>query len=194
MTLTRLRSAALLLLVAAAPAAAVEKGQIGIDLEAGERRLIGVRYHVSDTLAVRTGIFFQRVKAENTLTLLDPGEDAPIFETTDTSFGAQFELDHYLRPKRDLTPYVMAAATYSHVNTPYPVSQNDEVLLRNGNLQAWSIGAGVGAQYAFSKSFQAFGRVGLSYAANERFTLNGVKLHSRSISTSTSAVGVAFYF
>ena len=196
MKLTRRRLAALLLALApAASAHAVEKGQIGLDLEAGERRLIGVRYHLTPSVGVRTGLFYQRLDAENTLTVLDVNADVPVFETTDTSFGGQLELDYFLRPKSALTPYLAATATYSHVNTPYPLSSNDGgVILRNGNLQNWSIGAGFGAQYAISRSFQAFGRVALSYASTERFTLNGVKLHSRTLNTSSSAVGLAFYF
>jgi hypothetical protein len=180
-------------LASAGAAAAVEKGQIGIDAEAGDRRLIGVRYHIGDSTALRAGVFFQRVKAENTLTLLDPSVPPPVFETTDTSVGGQLELDYYLRPTRDLTPYLAAITSYSRVNTPYPLAENDELLFRNGTLNNWSIGAGFGAQYAFSRSFQAFGRIGLSYASNERFTVNGVKLHSHVLSTSTSALGVAFY-
>lgn len=195
MKLTRRRLAALLLALApAASVDAVEKGQVGLDLEAGERRLIGVRYQLTPSVGVRTGIFYQRLKAENTLTVLDVNAEVPVFETTDTSFGGQLELDYFLRPKNALTPYLAATATYSHVNTAYPLSSNDGVILRNGNLQNWSIGAGFGAQYAISRSFQAFGRVALSYASSERFTLNGVKLHSRTLSTSSSAVGLAFYF
>jgi hypothetical protein len=193
--LTRRLAALLLVLGPAASASAVEKGQLGLDLEAGERRVIGVRYHLTPSFGVRTGIFFQHLEAENTLTILDVNADVPVFETTDTSFGGQLEVDYFLRPKSDLTPYLAATATYGHVNTAYPLSRGDgDVILRNGNLQSWSIGAGFGAQYAFSRSFQAFGRVALSYASSERFTLNGVKLHSHTLGTSSSAVGLAFYF
>jgi hypothetical protein len=181
-----------LMALTAAPAAAAEKGSFGLDLEVGSRRLVGFTYHVGPRVAVRPGIFFQTLNAEQTPSILDPTQDPPVYETTETVFGGQLETDVFLRPPQKLAPFVALTAAYSHSNTPYPVGGTD-LRLRNGNLHTWSVGAGFGAQYAVSDQLHVFGQVGLSYASGQRFTLNGIKLHSTSWSTSSSAVGVVFY-
>ena len=182
------------LLAAALPAGAVEQGQIGLQAEVGSRRLLGLTYHATEHLALRPAVFFQRVTAEQTPSLIDPDKPLVIYESTDTSFGGQLEADYFLRPQRNLAPFLSATLTYSHVNTAYPVPQADTLILRNGNLQNVSAGAGFGVQYAITEAFHVFGQVGLSYAGSERFTLNGAKLHSHTWTTSTSAVGLVFYF
>jgi hypothetical protein len=184
---------AVILVGAGLPAGAAEKGAIGIDVEAGVRRLIGVTWHPSTRLALRPGVFFQNAQAENTPTLLDPSVEAPVYETEDTIFGGRLELDYLLRERRRVTPYVGVTASYSHLNTPYPVNDNSNVIFRTGNLDGWSAGALFGAQYALSEAFQVYGHVGLSYSATERFTLNGRRLKSHTWTTSTSAIGLVFY-
>jgi hypothetical protein len=181
-------------LALALPAAAVEQGQVGLQVEVGSRRTIGLTYHATETLALRPAVFFQRVTAEQTPSLIDPDKPLVVFESDDTSFGGQMEVDYFLRPQRNLAPYLAATVSYSHVNTAYPVPQAGSLILRNGNLHNVTAGAGFGVQYAVTEAFHLFGQVGLSYSAGERFTVNGVKLHSHSWTTSTSAIGLVFYF
>lgn len=187
-------AAAVFLLLGALPAGAVEKGHIGLDAEAGSRRLLGLTVHVSPRLALRPGVFFQRVVAENVPTFIDPSQEPPIFETKETGAGGRLELDYFLRPQERLTPYVSATASYTRVSSPYPAAPAaGNLVLRNGTLHGASLGAGFGAQYAVSGPLHVFGHVGLSYSRGERFTLNGRKLRSQVWSTATSAVGVVLY-
>jgi hypothetical protein len=175
------------------PAAAADKGGFGLDVETGVRRLVGVTWHPSARVALRPGVFFQDLEAENTPTLLDPGQEAPVYRTEDIIFGGRLEVDFLLRERRKVTPYFGLTGSYTHLNTPYPVSENSNVLFRTGNLTGLSGGALFGAQYALSEAFQVYGTVGLSYSATERFTLNGRRLHSYTWTTSTSALGLVFY-
>lgn len=177
----------------AAPAFAVEKGGLGLDAEAGSRRLVGLTCHLSERVAVRPGVFFQRVVAEQVPTVIDAFQEPPVYETEETALGGRLEVDYFLRPKARLAPYVSASATYSQLNTPYPASPDGNLVLRNGTLRNSAVGAGFGAQYAVSGPFHVFGHVGLSYSNGQRFTLNGRKLRSHAWSTATSAVGVVLY-
>jgi hypothetical protein len=183
-------------LATALPAQAVEQGQIGINGEVSARPLIGLTYHATQRVALRPGVFFQRVKADNAPTFIDASstQDVALYQTDDTSFGGQLETDYFLRPQRDLAPFLAATVAYTHVNTAYPVPQASSVILKNGNLHNWSAGAAFGVQYAFTERFHVFGRLGLAYAAGQRFTVNGQKLYSHSVGTSTSALGFVFYF
>jgi hypothetical protein len=186
---------ATLTLAAWVPAGAVERGQVGINGEVSARPLIGLTYHATERLALRPGLFFQRVKADNAPTFINgTEEELDLYETRDTSFGGQLEADYFLRPQRDLAPYLAVTGAYTHVNTAYPVPQASAIILKNGNLHNWSAGAAFGVQYAFTERFHVFGRMGLAYASGQRFTVNGQKLYSHSLTTSTSALGFVFYF
>jgi hypothetical protein len=183
----------LVLVLGAAPAAAVEKGGFGLEAEAGTRRTIGVVYHPSARLALRPGFFFQRLQAEQVPQIIDPFADAPVYETEDTVFGGRLEMDYFLEPQRRLAPFLSVIAAVSRGNTPYPASPGGNLVIRNGNITGWSLGGGFGLQYAVTGRLHVFAEGTLSYTSTERLTLNGRKLRARSWSTATSAVGVAFY-
>jgi hypothetical protein len=188
-------AALLLLNLGAGHVRAVDRGRVGIDLEVGARRLLGATYHLTDRVALRPGLFLQSQTAENTPSLIDTSQDLIVYETQETSFGGQLEVDYFLlRGARDLMPYVSATFAYAHVNSQYPVPQGPTLILRNGNLHNWSMGTGFGMQYAVADRIHVFGHVGLSYSSGQRFTVNGRILRSHSWSTATSALGAVFYF
>lgn len=166
----------------ALPAAAQEKGQLGIDFAvgSGSSETLGVTVHVSKRFALRPLFQFDHAStgSTQTLTARDGSVDVTT-STTGTGFAAGLEPMLFVARNEAFSIYV--GATYERLHSS---SEGDAPVLSRplGELPPQTaeaaaalfppissrqvtdsdvFGAALGAQYAFNKRVSVFGEVGL---------------------------------
>ena len=175
--------ASALAFVPAAPAAAQEKGKVGMTF--GSPASVGILWHATEKLAIRPEFGFSWNSS-----------DSGTFETDSVTFTTGVSALFYLARWDDLSAYVSPRYSYNRTSTEsttstVPVIDPDQERVIGAHVFSGSFGA----QYWFGTRFSAFGEFGLSYgwSKNEVVSFLTSELESKSLGTRTAA-GFVFYF
>ncbi len=179
-------------LAGAGPAAAQEKGQVG--LVAGYPASIGVLFHVSDGVALRPAFTFSVTSSTNSY--IGASQDQQSAETDSYSIGVSIDALFYVKKWDNLRAYVTPGFSYGHGSS---TSSNPSFMYTNESTgNSYTVQGSFGAQYALSRRFSVLGEVGLAFGdANSK----NVPVGGTGGSTSSSkafgtrgAIAVVFYF
>ena len=176
------------ILVTAAPAAAQEKGQVGLVM--GYPASVGVQFQASDGVAIRPEVTFSTASAKTSYT----GDfTEPVSNSDGTAFGIGLKALFYLKKWDSLRAFVTPGFVYARSTTTNKYSTNSTKSTSNN----YQIVGSFGAQYALSRRFGLLGEVGLQYSDVENdYRLpdgtSGTSSSSKSFGT-RAAVGVVFY-
>jgi len=190
------RTAAILVAVlyAVGPAAAQEKGRIGVDAAFNGTGVVGVTWHASDHLALRPSLSYSHTSSSGGSSIGSTDSPEASLTTTDdtrSSLAGGLSLLYYLRSAESLSPYLGVAYERTHgshastqtgpprfilaIATPVMPTETIHADDRsNGNV----FRAFVGAQHAMSKLFALFGEVGASYSQTDLRTTTSSTYHS----------------
>lgn len=168
---------AALLCLAASPAAAQEKGKIGVTM--GFPESVGVIWHVTEKLALRPEFSLQWT-----------GSELEQAEIEGNAFSTGLSALFYLRKWDDLATYVSPRYVFSRQRTTVEGRGNrDSETTAQNHLVAGSFGA----QYFLGARFSVFGELGLEYGNGSAEDEDEDGPSSNSFGT-RSAVGIIFYF
>jgi hypothetical protein len=132
--------------------------------------------------------------ADNVPVYIEPGEDFPIFRTTERVIQTGIGLIYYVSSeKRDIRPYLGLDIYLGYQNLPYQTTEDNVVVYRNGSLRQISSRALVGLQIPIVRRVSLYGEIGIEYSHRERFVFGGQKLDIRYLGSFTSGVGVIFF-
>jgi hypothetical protein len=188
-----LNGIALFALVSAAESS--ESGRIGLSAEAGGKTMIGFIFFASDRLAVHPVLAFSELQTDNVPVYIEPGEDFPVFETTERILQMGIGLNYYLMGgDRDIRPYFGGDFLFGRHNIPFQTMESEIVVYKNGVLHDKSLRVFSGLQAAITHWITVFGEIGLEHTTRERFAFGGRKLHSRLLSSYSSGVGIIIFF
>ena len=176
------------ILVAAAPASAQEKGQVGLVM--GYPASVGVQFHLSDGVALRPEVTVSTVSG--TATYNSDFVEAKS-NTDSTAFGFGFKALFYLKKWDSLRAFITPGFVYARSDTASTYSLNSGTSASN----SYQILGSFGAQYALSRRFGILGEVGVQYSDVENDSTlpdgtSGTSSSSKSFGT-RAAVGVVFY-
>src|SRR5262245_17248205 len=206
-------------------AEAQDKGQLGVDLSvgSGSSATIGVTYHVSKRLALRPTFAFSHSTLTNDGVFSAPDGSLNVkSDQTTNSFSAGLEALLYLTRRDAFSTYlggsyqrVHSSVTSDPPQLALPLAQLPPALARFVRDELGLIpqskrttdndvaALALGVQYAFAKSFSAFGEAGLRYVSGrsrlERtqsrslFSVSFSPGDNSQLATFTSSVGVIFY-
>ncbi len=178
-------------LAVAWPAAAQEKGQVG--LVAGYPASIGVLFHVSDGVALRPAFSFSTSSGTNTYIGTSVNQESTV---DGYSIGLGIDALFYVKKWDSLRAYVTPGFTWGHTLS---TSKSPSFLYTNrSTTNNYQVMGSFGAQYALSKRFGVLGEVGVVYSHNNAESVpeggTGGSSGSAYSFSSRAAIYVAYYF
>ena len=168
---------AALLFLAASPAAAQEKGKIGVTM--GFPESVGVIWHATDKLALRPEFSLEWT-----------GSEVETVEIEGNSFSTGLSALFYLRKWDDLATYVSPRYAFSRRRT---TSEGIFGIDSESTIHTHLFAGSFGAQYFLGARFSVFGELGLEYRKASREDEDRDDPSSHSFGT-RSTVGISFYF
>jgi hypothetical protein len=167
--------------VAAVSAHAQDSGRVG--LTTGYPSVIGIQWHVSESLAVRPEVSFT-TNSSSSQSLVDASSD---FSSFNTGVSVLF-----YSPLRDnLKLYVAPRFAYGRT------TGTGDVVESTTNI--YSISGSFGGHYALGRRFAVFGEAGVQYSHQTSTVTSSITLPLRTTSRgdvfgTRTAVGVVIYF
>lgn len=160
------------------PAAAAERGQVGLNATVSASPSVGLTYQLSRRVALRPSLHFS--KGDTTFFLLEPidGVFGPI-RGNFSSVGGSLEFQYHLSSQGDLSPYLGLGLGYDRYTVDY------HGRLADRRESATNVSALLGLQYALNEHLAVFTQAGISYAwegSDDR------------LRTFRSEIGLVFYF
>jgi hypothetical protein len=147
------------LLSTAVPAAAQDKGRVGLTM--GYPAGVGLMFHVSDRFALRPEVSFTREVTEG------PGSAGTYSTTTTWSVGVGLSVLFYLHETDNLRTYVSPRFSYGRVNSTWTTILPPGAKGYGGpgpsTEDSYQVSGSFGAQYALGRRFSVFGDLGIAY-------------------------------
>jgi hypothetical protein len=209
---------ALILALAALPAAAEERHQVGLDASVGSSSsTLGITWHLTERFALRPTFSYAHASSDSqdTITFAD-GSFATTSTLKTTTLSGGLEAMFYVSRGDALATYVAATylRSYSSQNSTAPqlasglgtlppmLAEEAKSYLDGGTAGSLTtnsnvLGGALGAEYALSKHFSAFAEAGLRYSSGHTDTSGrqfGSPTHQSALSSLTTSVGAIFYF
>jgi hypothetical protein len=136
----------------ATPAAAQEKGDVGLTVSAPSA--IGVIWHVSERVAIRPEFSFSFSETD--------GEGANVSDISAHSVALAGSALFYVGQWDSLRTYFAPRLSYSWAGS----STGNSGLDIDSNQNAWGLAGSFGAQYALGTRFAVFAEAGLMYSSS----------------------------
>jgi hypothetical protein len=173
---------------------AAEDDRLGLNFEAGSRTSVGITYRIHNRISIRPSVAFQELKADNVPVYIEPGEDFPVFRTTERVLQAGFGvLYRVASDSRIAIPYLGLDCFLGRQDLPFQTLENNAVVYRNGSLRQTSTRGLIGVQVRVVRRLSLYGEAGIEYVQRERFAFGGKKLDVRYFGSYSSGVGVIIY-
>jgi len=161
---------------------------------------VGLRYHITDMIAVAPSIGFYTTSGTNNRNVTAPATATKTTETSVTAWGIGLEIPIYLAKFNVLDFYVAPGVGFTPTSTTTKNTQVDGTTTESNSTGSYlSIFAAVGLQIPINDQLHAFGKTTLGYASgttNPDTKANPSEPDDKStyFGLQSWAVGAIFYF
>jgi opacity protein-like surface antigen len=178
------------IVVAAAPAAAQEKGQLGLQLSYSG---LGLVWHATENFALRPAVTVSRSWSDATYT----ASTTPLVSTTEShswALGVGLNALFYMRKYENLRTYFTPGFGYSRSSGTSTATGSVTNPTSESVSSVYAATGSYGAQYSLGKRFTVFGELGVGYSrARTTSGTSSNNSHASSVAP-TSRIGAILYF